>query len=74
MVNEFEGVDALIITTSIGGGEPVKSNPISGEEMPRCLGFHPDAKDADLNVLAMWLGALLVAVGLLLRFYVREAR
>ena len=74
MVNEFEGVDALIITTSIGGGEPVKSNPISGEEMLRCLGFHPDAKDADLNVLAMWLGALLVAVGLLLRFYVREAR
>ena len=74
LVNEFKGVDALQITTSIGDNPTVRSQPIAGDEMLRCLGFDPDAKRRDLAMLAVWLGASLVVVGLLLRFYVREAR
>ena len=74
VINEFEHVRRLRITTSIGDNPTIASQWLEGTTMLRCLGFDPDAKLSNIGSLLAWLVCGLVALGLLLRFQVREAR
>jgi hypothetical protein len=73
VINEFDGLDPLYITTILGNGE-VKSPPLTGDEIVHCFGFSVDMLATDLFVLVLMFGACVALIFLLLRFVVKSAK
>ena len=73
VVNEFETLDGLYITTVIGNGKN-SVGPFTGEEIMHCFGYHSGQYGHDAAMLTLMTIGYIALTLVVVKFFVRESR